>query len=259
MFELYSIGITGAERVKVSLALPSGWDVAPAAPVADLYRLGYAITPGGTRVVYEIEQRVGGTLVDKQLYSVAIAGPGTAGVRLDNAPSDALPNGHLISPDSARVVYVLRHDDGNLSTRSVPIAGPASASVQISSPSSTGDQFRISRDGARVAWRLGNELYSTPIQGGASVRVNGIETSVSAPLINASSGRVVYRAVASGLSDRDVFSVPLSGSGMRFNLTSQLVAPAINSLLLTGDGLRAIYSAQVSGGGHHLYSSRLVP
>lgn len=258
--ELYTVGITGASRVKVNVALPSGWDVTEPEVVGDLFRLGYSFPPGGTRLVYEIEQRVGGVLVDKQLYSVPPAGPASSSVRLDNAPSGTMPDGYQISRDSARVVYIVADDDvAEYSTRSVPIAGPASSSAPIASTSERGDTFKISPNSARVVWLLDNQVLSSPIAGGTPVPLDGNETDVSEPHIDATSARVVYRGRLTPTGDRDVFSVPLTGSGTRFNLTQSLAAANINSLVLTGDGLRAVYEATAAGGGVHLYSSRLVP
>jgi hypothetical protein len=262
--ELYTVGITGAERIKVNRALPSGWDVTPAGTPLGDHRIGYTIVPGGTRIVYEIELRIAGALVDKQLYSVPIAGPATSSVRLDDPPADTMQDGYQVSSDSAQVVYMLWEQVGiNSWGMSVPVVGPAGASELVTFPSPDGPIFTLSPDGNRLAWLVGVEMYSEPIEGGLNVRINGTETNVSAPLINSASSRVVYRAVAAGLSDRDLFSAPLSGSGTRFNLTQSLAASNINKVLLTGDGLRAVYEAVVEdpapGTQYHLYSSRLVP
>lgn len=262
--ELYTVGLSGGGRTKVS-ALPPGWDVTRPDVSANEHRTGYTIVSDGSRVVYEIERRVGGTLVDKQLLSVPIAGPPTASVRLDDPPEDTLQIGYQVSSDGAQVVYMLWEQEGvDVWGMSVPVLGPASASVVVTFPSPDEPVFTLSPDGSRMAWLLGVEMYSEPIEGGANVRINGNETNVNAPIrINASSARAVYSAIGTGLSEPDLWSVPLSGSGTRYNLTQQLASSSINKRLLTGDGLRAVYEASVEdpapGTQYHLYSSRLVP
>lgn len=262
--ELYTIGLAGGGRTKVS-ALPAGWDVTPPIVSADQHRIGYTIVADGSRVVYEIELRAGTVVVDKRLFSVPIAGPATSSVRLDDPAVDTMQDGYQVSSDGAQVVYMLWEQEGtNAWGMSVPVLGPASASVVVTFPAPGEPVFTLSPDGNRMAWLVGVEMYSEPIEGGANVRINGNETDVSAPIfINAAGARAVYNAVGAGLNERDLWSVPLSGSGTRYNLTQQLAAALINKFRLTGDGLRAVYEASVEdpapGIQYHLYSSRLVP
>jgi hypothetical protein len=228
---------------------------------------GYTIVPDGSRVVYTVVENPIVGEPDSELYSVPIAGPASASVRLDDPPSEITDVGlHQVSADSAWVVYTVA-DDVNTWAYSVPVAGPASASVLLTWPSPAGELFTLSPDSAHVVWQLDladvpEQLFSTPIEGtlGESVRINGDEQPAGLALVNASSTRAVYIAQAPGSAERDVFSAPLSGSGPRYNLTASLDAPFIQGpIALTSDGERVVYAAQEPNGGFHLYSSRLIP
>jgi hypothetical protein len=226
---------------------------------------GYTIVSDGTRVVYKIVENPIVDEPDSELYSVPIAGPARASVRLDDPPSATTDVGlHQVSADSAWVVYTVA-DDVNTWAYSVPIAGPASASILLTWPSPAGELITLSPDSAHVVWQLDlantpDQLFSTPIEEGEGVRINDDEQPVGLALVNASSTRAVYIAQAPGSAERDVFSVPLSGSGPRYNLTASLDAPFIQGpVALTSDGERVVYAAQAPNDGFHLYSSRLIP
>ena len=105
----------------------------------------------------------------------------------------------------------------------VPAAGPASDGRVLAPPTNSGYIYALSPDSARVAYiHLGaqNNLFSVPIGGSTSVRLNGTEDLQAFVRINATSTRAVYEArTASGPA---LFSAPLDGNGTRHNLTNSL-------------------------------------
>jgi hypothetical protein len=196
------------------------------------------------------------------VHSAPIAGPAGASVRLDVEPNGSLAYGFRITADSTRVLFSTSPDFGPVvrETYSVPIAGPASAAVLVTWPSETGDFCLLSPDGRHVVWEPADNgvLFRTPSTGplDLSVRINGDEDPEVAA-IDPSSRRVTYPVDQAG-GQRDLFSVPIGGSGTRYNLTATLDAVFIpTSYKLTAS--HAVYPATPDFDGSHLYSSRLVP
>jgi hypothetical protein len=262
--ELYRVRLGGSERAKLNRTLPSDWDVRP--PGED--DLPARVLPDGSGVVYEIGGvDVGTGRLFAELYRAPIAGPGSAGVRLDHPP--LLPPGHMraldytISADSSRVVYEMVDQslpwEGH-GTRiwllSVPAAGPANAGRVLAGPSEF-SFYTLSPDSRRVAYIYQGNLFSVPIAGGTSVRLNGTESPEAFLRINAGSDRVVYEARADD-SHRRLFSAPLDGSGTRYNLTGGLDAADVRGETLTPTGTRVVYTVR-RGGLSELFSSRLTP
>ena len=257
-FELYSVRLGGAGRVKLNRALPTSWDV----PVASSG--GYRVAPDGSRVVYATgDNPVDHPGVDTELHSVPTGGPGSASVRLDLPPGTGDASSFQVTADSARVVYSVL--DGNrYRFYRVPTAGPASASVPLSSPS-LDSVLTLSPDGLRLIWVLDPgvtdptypSLWSTPVAAPAqSVRLNGNENPQT-PMVNATSTQVVY---AAGFSTQ-LFSAPIDGDGSRYNLTQSLDPERISQSALTPSGhqpQQVVYAAQQDpNGGFQLYSSGL--
>ena len=258
VFELYSVRLGGAGRVKLSRPLAPGWDVFDHGVLGGL-PFGYQVLPDGSRVVYEIQNSIG---TARELYSVPTAGPASGSVRLDAPPSGFIEFGYQVTGDSERVVYVVGSTSGAVQRQaySVPVAGPAGGSDLVTFPSPTGHQFTLSPDGDHVVWELDENgtLFRTDIAGPlfGSVRINGAEDP-GLTFVDPASERVVYLAPQPGFQS-DLFSVPIEGDGTRYNLTRTLDAQFIP----TGFGLTAehvVYPASPDFEGFHLYSSRLVP
>lgn len=263
--ELYSVRLGGAGRVKISLPLPAGWIVT--APMAGGPDAGW-IPPGGGRVVYRILRPQLDGQPQVRLYTVPIAGPGTASVRLDDPPpggaADARVLSYRFTADGARVVYTMVDDDDGTTAPaywllSVPAAGPAGVSTVLSFPSYESEYFVLSPDGRYVLWQLFDALFRVPVAGGPAVRLSGAEVPGVPLLVDATGTRVVYEAPTS--DGRDLFSVPMSGSGDRYVLTATLDAGSIDRETLTAAGHHVVYTARGHGpdARHELYSSRLVP
>ena len=206
VMELYSVPIAGPSSagIKLNGALVAAGDVIEA-----------EISPDSARVVYRADQE--SDLVD-ELYSVPIAGPASAGIKLNGAviaAGDVLEA--EISPDSAWVVYrAVQQTAGVLELYSVPIAGPAAAGIKLNgalTPQGDIGGIRISPDSSRVVYKADQqtdelfELYSVPIQGPAAsgVKLNGplgAGQDVGTFAVSPDSVWVVYAA------DQEVDGVP---------------------------------------------------
>ena len=268
--ELYRVGLGGAGRTKLNRTLPSGWNVHSPNEAPGEDDLPARVLPDGSRVVYEIGDVVNGR-VFHQFYSVPIAGPGSAGVRLDHPP--LVPPGEIfaldyaISADSKRVVYTLVDQslpgEPNLPPSwvlSVPAAGPASAGRLLAGPATSGFFQTVSPDGQWVVYIYQDNLFSQPITGGTAIRLNGTEVPGAFLRINATSTRVAYEARTGGWPA--LFSAPLDGNGTRYNLTESLDdAWDVQGEMLTPDGTRFVYKVRRGGldAPFELFSSRLVP
>jgi len=203
--ELWSVPIDGppGALVKLSHALFEDGDV----------EFNWEISPDGSRVVYRADQGTDGIF---ELYSVPIAGPASAGVKLNGpivAGGDVFCD-YQISPDSSRVVYRADQDtDGIFELYSVPVDGPASSGVKLNGTLVPDgyvqpDTVKISPDSSHVLYQAFQdtfavlELYGVPIAGPASAgfKVNGELVpggwvGIQGFEISPDSSRVVYEAM----------------------------------------------------------------
>jgi hypothetical protein len=252
--ELYSVPIAGppSARVKLNGPMAAGGGV-----VADVE--AFAISPNAARVVYRADQATDGVV---ELYSVPIAGPASAGVKL-NPPLVAGGNagGFRISPNSSRVVYVADQQiDEVHELFSVPIAGPASSGVKLNGALVAGGdvvRHQISPNGARVVYVADQqtaevfELFSVPVAGPAS---SGVKLSFALTFggdvesdlaISPNSSRVVYRADQQLDNVFELYSVPIAGpasSGVKLN--GALVAGGdVGAFRISPNGGRVVYGA----------------
>jgi len=201
-YELYSVPITGpaGAGAKLNGPLPASGDVLPE----------FLISADSARVVYVADQQANEVY---ELYSVPIAGPAGAGIRLNDPlpPGGDVMSSFLLSPDGAWVVY--RADattDGVLNLYSVPIAGPPAAGARLNGPLPPGGHVRASF------------------------------------LVSPGSQRVVYLADQALDEVFDLFSAPITGpAGAALRLNEPLVrdGDVFASFALTPDGNRAIYRA----------------
>jgi Tol biopolymer transport system component len=238
VYELYSVPIAGpaSAGVKLNPLLPTGGDVGS----------GFVISPDGSRVVYRADQDTDGVY---ELYSVPIAGPASAGVKLNpSLPSGGdVQTGFDVSPDGSWAVYRADQDfvrpfvdvEGIYELYSVPVAGPSSDVVKINhslrtevlicgQKHATDDvqSFKISPDSSRVAYRAKryvgdcdhvSEVFSVPIRGPYtdSVKLNGTLVAGgnvgSKYEIGGNSSRVVYEADQETVDVYELYSVPITG------------------------------------------------
>jgi Tol biopolymer transport system component len=192
VFELYSAPVGGGPAVKLNGALAAGGNVND---------ISFEFSPDSSRVIYQADQETDDVF---ELYVVP-AGGGAA-LKL-NSPLD--PNWDMshfkISPDGAQVIYRIMQDvdPWGYETFSVPIVG--GTAVQIDpDPAIEGllEFFSITPDSSRLVYTAylddngSFQLYSMPIGGGDSVRLNG-------PLVQG--GSVSHRVEFSPDSTRVVY------------------------------------------------------
>jgi len=165
VLELYSVPISGpaSAGVKLNGALVANGEV-----------LNWAISPDSSRVVYRADQQTDEVW---ELYSVPLAGPAVAGVKLNGGLVEGgdVNTSFKISPDSSHVVYWADQDTNDVSELySVPLAGPAVAGVKLNASLVAGGgvgEFAISPYSSRVVYRADQEtdgvfeLYSVPLDG----------------------------------------------------------------------------------------------
>ncbi len=257
MTELYSVPIAGpaAAGVKLNGTLVAGGHV----------HQEFAISPDSARVVYRADQQTDEVL---ELYSVPIAGPAAAGVKLNGA---LIAGGDVvnlaISPDSSRVIYRAdQQTDDVVELYSVPIAGPAAAGVKLNGALVAGGDVAtplfgnspsdISPDSSRVVYSADQqtdtvyEIYSVPIAGpaAAGVKLNGALVAGGDVLdlaISPDSSRVVYWADQQTDGVFELYSVPLGGpAAAGFRLNGPLGANGdVDSFGISPDSTWAVYTA----------------
>ena len=176
-----------------------------------------------------------------------LAGPANASVRLDDPsslpPGDSAVIGYKLTDD--RVVYTMVNQaTGDTRTTTwlltVPVAGPADDSRLVTFPLADDFIYELARDGRRVVFLLGTEVYSVPIEGGTHTRLNGAEDPRG--FLRAGAGRVVYSAQAG--TRTALFSAAIDGNDTRRDLTAPL-GTAVSPLgrTLTPDGDTVVYIA----------------
>lgn len=149
-YELFSVPIAGplGSSVRLSLSLTSSGSLGDG-----------TISPDGRRVVYTAQRDA---LVDNELYSVPIDGPGTASIRLSR-PLGMSGNlgGFRISPDGRQVAYrtnVFRFAVGDNPQQlyGVPIGGPSESSALLNlwmvENGDVSDSFEFTPDSRRVVY-----------------------------------------------------------------------------------------------------------
>jgi Tol biopolymer transport system component len=227
---MYSVPIAGGTKTKLNKDLVAGGSI-------DYFYLVFS--PDSQNVVYGASQDTVGI---NELYSVPVAGPALAGVKLNGAlpeGGDVELSGYEISPDSSRVVYLADQVDGVKEIFSVPVAGPADQGVKLNGSLPDGadgvDSFRISPDSSRVVYMADqvtqgiNELYTVPIQGGTAIKLNhdmeydyiGLTDEVWLFAISPDNSTVVFEATwvnhvldpfVMSFEVSELFTVPITGT-----------------------------------------------
>ena len=207
--ELYSVPIGGGVSTKLNLTLGTGRNV-----------IAFDISPTSSRVFYVADA---GTDNVFHLYSVPITGGASVRLSVDRGSNWDIDN-FAVSPNGTTVVY--RHittafGDGEI--WSVPAVGPSDSAMIINRALTSGGavqpDFEISPDGTRVIYRADAsvdetyELFSVPIFGGTSTRLNGTMAGdvTTGFLISPDSSRVVYRADQATVGVFRLYSVPIAG------------------------------------------------
>jgi dipeptidyl aminopeptidase/acylaminoacyl peptidase len=259
--ELYAVRLGGAGGIKLSLPLPPNWEVGAsgfddAVPVK--------IFPDGSRVGYQIQEKIFQDRPRVQLYSVPIAGPGTESVRLDQPPGEAPDaNSHLfeITADSSHVVHTMaagNPDAPILGLFTVPATGPATAGALLST-STFAEVVLLSPNGERALWYpdTGTSLVSflTGRPGEGTAVLDGDEQP-GGVLITPSSRRVVYEVFVEGVGITALFTAPIDGTAPAQNVTGSL-SGFFDLEAIASDGARVVYSVRDAANNEVLYSSPL--
>lgn len=187
--------------------------------------------------------------------------------------------GFLFSPDSTLVVYRAdKETDEVIELFSVPVGGGTSTKlndtladggdVAINAPFTVDDRvFHVSPDSGRVVYLADQdtedvlELFSVPIDGGGSTKLNGTlveggEVDFQRKRISPDGTRVVYRADQNAFRVPELFSVPIAG-GTATQLNEALAfGGAVTYFVFTPDSSRVVYRAnQDTAGVLELYSA----
>lgn len=218
----------------------------------------YVISRDSRRVVYVADQERNDV---NELFSVPIDGPGTAGVQLSLPVPQSFSTQFIyqfaLSPDSARVAYSASLETpGEYDLYSVPIDGPATASVRVSDPPSSRTvrpPVEFTPDSSRLLYIANSlseqfDLFSVEAAGPASSAE--LLSGARPPGENvwnfevAPDGSRVAYATGMGTNDRHhLFSVPLGGpAALAVPLTD--TGPQDQNIYLAGitqDGQRAVY------------------
>lgn len=209
--ELFSVPISGGEVTRLNNPLPSGGTI-----------IRFRISPDSSTVVYVGDQDRDNVF---ELYSVPVEGgavtklnPSLSGAR------DVLSTSVRISPDSSTVVYRADQDTDDVQELySVPIGG--GTVTKLNSPLPAGgdvdsSEFRISPDSRTVVYIAEqeannlDELFSVPIGGGPSTRLNSDLPSggdIFSFLLTPDGSRVIYRGEQTTDDIEGLFSVPIAG------------------------------------------------
>ncbi len=268
---LYSVPIGGGTAVQLDISsLTDG-------PLHGTQ--AFEISADSSRVVFTADLI---TRSSTELFTAAIDG-GTPTQLAPTFPGPA-PLGFpafRISPDSSRVVFRSRLSfSAPFELFSVPITGGAHVklndSLAINGEIEAFDGYFISADGARVIYLAeqdlptSQELYSVPIAGGSTVKLNApleFNTDVFTYVISPDGQTVVYQARLNGNTLSHFYGVQISG-GTSTQLSADPVAGGGLSfvggkgpnaqMLITPDSSTMVYWARIDDADiHELYSVAL--
>lgn len=255
--ELYQVPLDGLETpIKLSGELVENGNVSQ-----------FKISPDGQYVVYLADQETNDVV---ELFMAPVDGSALP-VKLNG---ELVENGDVgfggtfyISPDSQWVVYLADQETNDVDELfSVPITGGEAKKLN---PELTpgGDvnwvwDAQISGESSRVVYLADqetdgwDEIFSVPIAGGASVKLNDTLAGnfLYDFLISPDSSRVVYRARQDDPDHYELYSVPLAG-GDSDKLNAPLIDEGqVNSFRISGDSSRVVYLADKGGNsGYELY------
>jgi Tol biopolymer transport system component len=215
---------------------------------------GQWLVPDGSRVLFAA------ALADDdraQLYSVAVDGS-AAPVSLSGSLDflRAFTDPVVIAPDGRSVVFLARVEgSGGLYSDvlfGAPVDGSAPA-VRLSPPAATDVRAgaRISADGTRVAFLVGNRLFAASLDGTAPGVLISAPGQVVEPdfRIAPDGARVVYRIVPTTFRRSEVFSAPADASAPPLLLGAMPAFGDATALALSADGRQVVYRADVRADG----------
>ncbi|MGQ0600637.1 MAG: hypothetical protein ACT4QE_02960 [Anaerolineales bacterium] len=244
--ELYSVPVTGGSAIKLNTPLVMDGDVG--------FQAGgefFTLSPDGARVVYYADQETDGRM---ELFSASVStAASSVKLNVELTSGHVSPGAVRLSPDGSRVLYATSVVSFTL--YSVPVSGPASASVVLISGNFPSVFGSFSADGNTVVGyrpdgsmgsMLGATLISVPATGPASSAITlatGVQT-----LQYSGGSRVAYSVPTNGGSSIDVYGVPVIGPS---TAAVRLNAPAVEGdqgYRLSPDETRLVYESSDLGG-----------
>lgn len=233
-----------AAQMKLSGSLSPGTEV-----------VGFQVSADGQYVVYAVGQVGDASGAVHALHSAAISG-GSSHPLASVLPPASITS-YQITPDGSRVVYIIQDAEGTGSAvYMVPIGGPDTATIRLSSPSGPPrvNGVAVSPDSGWVVYDADDvdsqrsELHSVPISPEVGVPITlhsaHINNQVSEYLVTPDSRTVVFTDSTFGF--RNLYSVPIAGpaSAMVSLLGSE--EGSTRSFAVTPDSSWVIYSASWS-------------
>ena len=233
--------------------------------------IGTVISSDGSRVGYLADQDTRDVV---EFYSVPIGGG--ASTKLNLFPLTT-PATWGINTDGTTAVYFGVRPGGNIEMYSVPIAGPAGSSVQLSSaslnPAGNVNGVFVVPGGSRILYLADQDpmndnvfdLYTVPIGGpnSAAIKLNSTPpafTGVTFAVSSQDNSRVVYTADENATNKIEVYSVPALGpSGTAVKLNGVLPALAdVVQYALSADGSHVVWRADATTDGEFETFSRVI-
>ncbi|MEE8599498.1 MAG: cell wall-binding repeat-containing protein [Euzebya tangerina] len=262
--ELFSVLLDGSQPLRLNDDVVAGGTVRR-----------FEVTPDGSRVVYDGDLTRNNVI---ELYSAPVDARGQQ-VTLNTAPPSGgeVFGGATISPDGSQVVFRgdIRVNDV-FELFSVPTDGSDDPVRLTTELTSGGDVEQgsplITPDGSRVIYRADqvtdevDELFSIPIEGGPSVRLNSDPVAggdVSLVRLAPDGESVVYRGDLLTNGVTEIFSAPVSATDGQVRLNDPLppdvslstffVSPDSTHVVFDGElttpGVEDLYSAPIGVGG----------
>jgi CSLREA domain-containing protein len=235
--ELYSVEITSGVVTKLNSTLVDEGNV-----------VEFGISADSNRVVYRADEDTDHRF---ELFSTAIDANGSTKLN-----ERLRINGNVfsfkISADSSHVVYRAQPDSfGPIELYSSAIDATGWSKLNDTLACCSVGDFQISADGSHVVYLAPdtpgiNELYSVPINGTASTKLNGALVSggdVDSFLVTADSSRVIYLADQDIDEKTELYSTAINTSGAT-KLNDSLVAGGnVLEFQISGDSSRVVYRA----------------
>lgn len=232
--ELARVSITGPASSWIEL-FSSSFDSSP-----------MKISPDSSHIIVLAYPEAEGTkLSSRELYSIPLAGPASAVVKISNNRADGkyldfinFNNDLQFTPDSQYVIY--SEDNPYINTDrtiySVPLVGPVSAIVRLTQPdfggNGTGNIFTITPDGSRVIYDDARDcsLFSIPVRGPleAANDLSGDNClgMVSGYLkVQVDNEQVVYLEQPGTPGSNDIYTIPIDGPVAHRTKLNGTVAP----------------------------------
>ncbi len=228
--ELFSVPLSGVTPpVRLNTLFPSGTSISQ-----------FEITPDSKQVIYRFGQ---------ELHTVPIIGGLSTKL---NGPSVVGELGNFtLSPDGKWIVLLTLESgpDTIIHLYSMPTSGGAITELTIPTSKYYGAvKYRITTDSQRVILRdsLRENLYSMPIMGGTTTRLNTLGGAADLDFeVSPQGNMVVYTSdgSASDTSNNVIFSVPATG-GTPLKLNGTMVKDgSILSFYISQDGNWVVYRA----------------